>query len=55
MNAKQKSTLGAIVLAIAGVIATAYVPEENRETFVAAVGLVVGWLGFRQPGTEARS
>ncbi len=50
MTTKTKSVLGACVLAVAGVLATQYVPEANREAFVSVVGLIVGWLGFRQPG-----
>ena len=54
MTTKQKSTIGACILAVAGVLVAVYVPEGNRETVLTFTGLVVGWLGFRQPGTEAK-
>ncbi len=51
MNTKTKSTLGAIVLAVAGVLVSLYVPVESREEVLVTCGLLVGWLGFRKPGT----
>ncbi len=51
MNTKTKATVGAIVLAVGGILVAAYVPEgEARTTALTALGLVVGWLGFRKPG-----
>lgn len=52
MNTKTKSTIGACVLAVAGVLVAVYVPEGQRESALTGIGLLVGWLGFRQPGTE---
>jgi len=52
MNTKTKATLGALILAVGGVLASAYIPEsEARTTALASLALVVGWLGFRKPGT----
>ena len=52
MNTKTKSTLGACVLAVAGVLVAVYVPEGSREPILSTLGLLVGWLGFRQPGQQ---
>ncbi len=53
MNTKQKAILGAIILAVGGILIATYVPEgEARTTALTGLGLVVGWLGLRQPGTE---
>ncbi len=55
MNTKTKSTLGAILLAAGGVLVATYVPEgEARTSALTGLGLLVGWLGFRKPGTEAK-
>ncbi len=51
MNTKTKSVLGAIVLAVGGVLASTYLPEgEHREAALVALAALVGWLGFKQPG-----
>lgn len=51
MNTKTKATLGAILAAVGGILVATYVPEgEARATALSALGLVVGWLGFRKPG-----
>ncbi len=54
MSTKTKSTVGACVLAVAGVLVAVYVPEGQRESVLTAIGLAVGWLGFRQPGTVGK-
>lgn len=51
MNTKTKATLGAIVSAVGGILVAVYVPEgEARATALAALGILVGWLGFKKPG-----
>jgi len=52
LTTKQKSTVGAIVLAVAGVLVATYVPEGERESALTGLALLVGWLGFGQPGTK---
>ncbi len=51
MTTKQKSVIGAIVFAVAGVLVATYVPEGERESVLVTVAAIVGWLGFGQPGT----
>jgi hypothetical protein len=51
MNTKTKTLLGAIILAVGGVLVATYVPEgEARTSALTGLGLLVGWLGFAQPG-----
>jgi hypothetical protein len=54
MTTKTKSVIGAIVLAGAGVLVATYVPEGERESVLVSLALIVGWLGFGQPGTKAK-
>ena len=52
MSIQTKSTIGAIVLAVAGVLVSVYVPAGEREATLTGIALLVGWLGFRKPGTR---
>lgn len=50
MNTKTKSTIGACVLAVAGVLVAIYVPEGQRESVLAVLTFGMGWLGLNKPG-----
>jgi hypothetical protein len=50
MSTKAKSALSAAITAVAGVFVLHYVAPEDQPTVAAAVGMIVGWLGLRQPG-----
>lgn len=51
MSTKTKSVIGACVTAVAGVLVATYIDDvEQRVYVIGVVALVVGKLGFKQPG-----
>lgn len=50
MSTKTKSVLGACITAVVGVLVASYVDEANRAYVVGVAALIVGKLGFAQPG-----
>ena len=53
MSTKSKSVIGACVTAVAGVLISFYIPAESQGAFLGVVGVLVGKLGFAQPGQSA--